>query len=66
MPPVLTIVVQILGGTLFGFLGLLLMTPLTVVLMVLVKMLYVEDTLGDTTIEIKGDDEPRKEGRLRK
>jgi predicted PurR-regulated permease PerM len=47
LPPVLTLTVVIIGGILFGFLGLLLATPLTVVVMVLVKMLYIEDTLGD-------------------
>ncbi len=33
---------------LFGFLGLLLATPLTAAAMVLVKMLYIEDVLGET------------------
>jgi predicted PurR-regulated permease PerM len=47
MPPVLTISAQLLLGILIGPLGLLLATPLTAVALVLVKMLYVEDTLGD-------------------
>jgi|GEM_PF-6399272 predicted PurR-regulated permease PerM len=33
----------------FGFLGLLLATPLTACGLVLVKMLYVEDVLGGST-----------------
>lgn len=48
LPPVLVIAAQILGGILFGFLGLALATPLLAVVLVLVKRLYVEDRLGDS------------------
>jgi len=47
LPPVLTISAQVLLGLIVGPLGLVLATPLTAVSLVLVKMLYVEDTLGD-------------------
>lgn len=47
LPPVLTIIGITLIGALFGALGLVVAAPLTVVIMLLVKMLYVEDTLGD-------------------
>ena len=47
IPPALTIAVQLLFGLLAGTLGLLLATPLAAVGMVLVRMLYVEDLLGD-------------------
>ena len=47
LPPVLTISAQVLLGLLFGFVGLLLASPLTATVMLLVKMLYVEDVLGD-------------------
>jgi predicted PurR-regulated permease PerM len=47
MPPVLGMVGQLLFGVFFGFLGLLLATPLVAAIIVLVKMLYVEDVLGD-------------------
>lgn len=47
LPPALTISAQVLMGVLAGGLGLLLATPLVAVAMVLVKMLYVEQTLGD-------------------
>lgn len=47
VPPVLTILSQLLFGTLFGLPGVLLATPLMVVAMVTVRMLYVEDVLGD-------------------
>jgi predicted PurR-regulated permease PerM len=47
LPPALTIVMQLLFGTLFGLAGVALATPLTAVLAVLVSMLYVQDVLGD-------------------
>ena len=47
LPPALTIVMQVLFGTLFGLAGVALATPLTAVLAVLVTMLYVQDILGD-------------------
>ncbi len=43
LPPALTITTLFLMGILFGFIGLLLAAPLTVVAMSLVKQLYVED-----------------------
>ena len=48
LPPALTVVSQILMASLMGMLGVLLATPLLAVGMVLVQMLYVEDTLGDS------------------
>jgi len=48
LPPVLTITTQVLLGILLGPVGVLLATPLTAVALVLVQMLYVEDTLGDS------------------
>lgn len=47
LPPALTIVAQIALGVLIGGLGLVLATPLLAVILVLVKMVYVEDVLGD-------------------
>lgn len=47
MPPVVTLTAQVLLGVLFGMPGIVLATPLAAVGLVLVKMLYVEDTLGD-------------------
>jgi predicted PurR-regulated permease PerM len=54
LPPVLTIAALVILGSLFGFLGLLLATPLLATIMVLVKMLYVQDVLGDA-IDVSGD-----------
>lgn len=53
MPPVLTLTSLVIFGSTLGFLGLLLATPLTAAAMVLVKMLYIEDVLGETA-EIDG------------
>ncbi len=51
LPPVLTIFSQTVLGTLFGPLGLILATPLTAAGMVLVRMIYIEDVLGDHATE---------------
>ena len=47
LPPVLTVVGIVLLGVLLGGLGLVLAAPLTIVVFILVKMLYIEDVLGD-------------------
>jgi predicted PurR-regulated permease PerM len=47
LPPVLTISAQVLLSLLFGFVGLLVASPLAATVMLLVKMLYIEDVLGD-------------------
>lgn len=60
LPPVLTIFFQIFLGVLVGGLGLILATPLLTVLIVLVKMLYIEDILGDSNVSLPTEnlDEP--------
>ncbi len=45
LPPVVALFSILIGGTMFGVLGLVFATPLAVVVMVLVQNLYVEDTL---------------------
>jgi predicted PurR-regulated permease PerM len=60
LPPVLTITAQLVMGLLVGFMGLLLAMPLIAVIMVLVKMLYIEDVLGDTSIEVKGEERAKE------
>lgn len=47
LPPALTIFAQLLMGVLFGLFGLLLATPLVAASMVVVRMAYIEDVLGD-------------------
>ena len=48
LPPALTIIMQVLMGSLFGLMGVALATPLTAVVVILVAMLYVHDALGDS------------------
>ena len=47
IPPVITILSQAIMGLVFGFLGLLVAVPLVGAGMVLIKMLYVQDVMGD-------------------
>lgn len=47
LPPALTIGTQVLIGFLTGALGVILATPLTAAAVVMIKMWYVEDLLGD-------------------
>ena len=49
LPPALTLSAQIILGVLAGFLGLLLATPLVPAALVVIRMVYVEDVLGDRT-----------------
>jgi predicted PurR-regulated permease PerM len=55
MPPALTLVLQVLLGDLLGMMGLFVAAPLTASAVVLLKMLYVEDTLGDETVDVPGE-----------
>jgi predicted PurR-regulated permease PerM len=54
LPPALTLVAQLLLGELLGVLGLFVAAPLTVSAVVFLKMLYVEDALGDETVDVSG------------
>jgi predicted PurR-regulated permease PerM len=56
LPPALVIVMQLIFGTLFGFAGVALATPLAAGLSVLVKMLYIEDVLGDRPAQKRSPD----------
>ena len=56
IPPALSIVFQALMALLFGFLGLLVAVPLLAAAMVPVKMLYVEDVVGDD-VTVPGEDD---------
>jgi predicted PurR-regulated permease PerM len=70
LPPALTLVGQVLLGELLGFLGLFVAAPLTVTVVVLLKMLYVEDTLGDRAVDVPGEpgnkDKPAVQAELAK
>lgn len=47
-PPALLISVQFLMGLVFGFYGILLATPLTVSIIIIIQLLYLEDVLGES------------------
>jgi predicted PurR-regulated permease PerM len=47
IPPAVTVVAQILGGVLFGVLGIVLAMPLAAVSQVLIRRAYREDLLGE-------------------
>lgn len=57
LPPALLLSVQVLSAALFGIMGIVFSTPLTVVAIVLVQMLYVQDVL-DEDVTVLGADEP--------
>jgi predicted PurR-regulated permease PerM len=50
VPPALGVVSQIFFGSLLGFLGFVLAVPLMAVILQSVKMIYVEDILGDRSL----------------
>ncbi len=55
MPPALILSAQIIMGVLQGVLGVLVATPLVAAIMVMLKLLYIEDVLGDHDIEIRAE-----------
>lgn len=60
LPPALTIIFQLSFGALIGGLGLVLATPLLAVIVVLVRMVYIEDVLGDEMEDTLADEEQEK------
>ncbi len=55
LPPVLTITAQVLLGAAFGFLGILLASPFTAAVMIVIEMVYVEGLLGDRMMEVPSE-----------
>ncbi len=53
LPRPLTVLAILLGASLFGVLGMFVATPLMAIVLVLVKMLYLHDTLGQP-VELPG------------
>jgi predicted PurR-regulated permease PerM len=51
LPPAVAVLAIFLMGELFGFLGLLLAIPLAATLLVVVKVVYVRDVLGDSSLQ---------------
>jgi predicted PurR-regulated permease PerM len=56
LPPALALFAILAAGSLFGFLGVFLAVPITVVAFILVKKLYVRQTLGEDT-PVPGENE---------
>src|SRR5512133_304867 len=50
LPPAIAVLALFLMGELFGFLGILLAIPLAATLLVLIKVVYVRDVLGDNSL----------------
>ena len=55
LPPMLSLVAVVLFGLIGGLPGVFVASSLTVCLVILVKTLYVEDTLGDRSIDVPGE-----------
>jgi predicted PurR-regulated permease PerM len=62
LPPALAILSQTVLGTLFGAFGLILATPAVAVGLVAVRMIYVEDILGDRDPETRSTDSAKEGG----
>ena len=54
LPPAILLAAQVLMGVLFGLFGILLATPLAVVIIIAIQMLYVQDVLGDS-VQLLGE-----------
>ena len=52
LPPALVLIGQLIIGAFTGLLGLTLATPIIAILVVLTKMLYVQDTLKDEEVKV--------------
>jgi predicted PurR-regulated permease PerM len=63
LPPALTITMQVVLGLVVGAIGVALAAPLTAAILVIVKMLYVEDVLHEETELPSEQAERRKEER---
>jgi len=55
-PLAMILIAQVVLGIFTGILGLILAVPVTAVLIVIIKMVYVEDILGDKSVEVIGED----------
>lgn len=55
-PMAMILLAQVLLGIFTGGLGLILAVPVIAIVMVMIKMLYIEDILGDTSVEVKGEE----------
>ena len=63
LPPVVTLVGLSLMAIVFGFLGMLVAVPILAAVMVAIKMLYVEDVVGDDVQVMNSPDAPVSPGK---
>ena len=56
IPPALILLSQVLLGIVAGIFGIILAVPLLVVLMVFIKMVYLQDILGDPEVDLQAED----------
>lgn len=54
--PAVILLFQVLLGIVTGLLGLIIAVPILVVLMVFIKMVYLQDVLGDPTVKIEAEE----------
>jgi len=52
-PMAMILIAQVVLGIFTGILGIVLAVPLVAVIVILIKMAYIEDVLGDTSIDVK-------------
>jgi predicted PurR-regulated permease PerM len=57
LPPALTVISQALMALVFGFIGLMVAVPLLAAVMVPIKMLYVQDVVGDRMEALDEDED---------
>lgn len=57
VPPALILLSQVLLGIVTGIFGIILAVPLLVILMVFLKMVYLQDTLGDQDVELQAEED---------
>ena len=55
-PLAMILIAQVVLGIFTGALGLILAVPVVAIIMVIVKMVYIEDILDDRSVEVKGEE----------
>ncbi|SHJ10726.1 AI-2E family transporter [Aquimarina spongiae] len=55
-PLAMILIAQVVLGIFTGVLGLILAVPVVAIIMVVIKMVYIEDILGDYSVEVKGEE----------
>jgi predicted PurR-regulated permease PerM len=63
LEPAGVIAAQLLAAVVLGAAGVVLATPITAVALVLVRMLYLEDVLGEKDAEARSEHPPRRKVR---